>query len=672
MSTRDRFTVNDHVALRRVTSIAASPHHRWLAVAVQRLDADGARYASDLWRVPLDGGAATQLTRGASRDTAPRFRRDGALAFLSNRRAEDATGGEEAEGTTQVWLLPSEGGEPRQLTREPLGVEAYVFAARADRLALLAKTIPNVPRAEQREAERSRAKKGPSARRYTRQMIRHWDHWLDQSPDRPSTHVFVCDEEGRGSIDVTPAILDELAIEPEIALSDDGRLLAFTQRTLGGDRIHDAGIWLYDCERRAPRALFEAPSSGMSGIRFSPDGASIAAALETRSVEQVSVRLVSVDVATGAVRDLAPGWDRWPKIWGYDPSGDALLVTADDGGDVPVFEVGVRSGEVRRLTGQGSFGEVTVIEGEGSIACVRSTFLDAPECVTVRGGDITSLARLSGFAGAEAWAEVERVTVPSTDGARVQTFLVKPKGVSEPLPFVLWIHGGPIGAFADGWHWRWNPLLLVAAGYAVALPNPRGSTGFGQAFIDGIWGNQWGGQCYHDLMAVTDAMAARPDIDPRRTAAMGGSFGGYMVNWIGTQTSRFRCLVTHACVASLSTCTATMDMSGWGYLEAGGESPYHHLERFDRFSPMRGVAGWRTPTLVIHGEQDYRCPIGEGIMLFEALQHLGVPSELLVFPDEGHWITKPNNIIAWYDAIMEVAGRYTRREEALAEGAALV
>jgi dipeptidyl aminopeptidase/acylaminoacyl peptidase len=200
--------------------------------------------------------------------------------------------------------------------------------------------------------------------------------------------------------------------------------------------------------------------------------------------------------------------------------------------------------------------------------------------------------------------------------------------------------------------------LLVAQGYAVALPNPRGSTGFGQEFIQGIWGNVWGDQCYKDLMAVADALCARADIDAQRTMAMGGSFGGYMTNWIGTQTDRFNCLITHASIFTMANFTGVTDHPAWWYLEMGGEDPYADSERFDRYAPLRHVKNWTSPALIIHGEKDYRCPVSEGLNLFEALQYHGVPSELLVFPDENHWILKPRNIVVWYRAVLEFIGRH--------------
>ena len=327
-----------------------------------------------------------------------------------------------------------------------------------------------------------------------------------------------------------------------------------------------------------------------------------------------------------------------------------------------MFTIDAASDAVKRITSLASGGTHTNIAvlTDGRLAGIRSTLLDAPECCvvdTVPDATPRPLARLSGFTPAD-WADVESCTVPSTDGVPIQFFFVKPKGATTPLPTLLWIHGGPIGMDADGWHWRWNPLLMVAQGYAVALPNPRGSTGFGQDFIQGIWGNVWGDQCYKDLICVTDALESRADVDPQRLMAMGGSFGGYMTNWIGTQTNRFRCLITHASIFTMAQFTGVTDHPAWWYLEMGGEDPYADQAHFDRYAPVKYIKQWRTPTLIIHGERDYRCPISEGLNLFEALQYHKVPSELLVFPDENHWILKPKNIVVWYEVVLEFLARH--------------
>jgi dipeptidyl aminopeptidase/acylaminoacyl peptidase len=385
----------------------------------------------------------------------------------------------------------------------------------------------------------------------------------------------------------------------------------------------------------------------------------------TRSAERVVRPTLSlIDCADGSVRSRATALDAWPHIGDWSADGRRLHFTADVAGQVPVFAVDVREDVVERITAEGGGGAHSDLHvlADGRLAGLRTTFLEPPEAFVLApttDAQPRTLARLSGFERAD-WAVVEHCTVKSTDGVDVQYFVMKPAHVEGPRPVLLWIHGGPIGMTADAWHWRWNPLLAVAQGYTVVQPNPRGSTGFGQDYVAGIWGNVWGDQCYKDLMAVADAIEQRPDVDRTRVMAMGGSFGGYMTNWIGTQTARFRCLITHACVTTMAQFTGTTDHPAWWYLEMGGENPYADPAQFDRYAPIRYVSQWKTPALIIHGEQDYRCPIGEGLNLFEALQYHGVPSELLVFPDENHWILKPRNVVAWYDAVLEFIGRHMR------------
>ncbi|HEY3075199.1 MAG TPA: S9 family peptidase [Burkholderiales bacterium] len=658
------YTVAQHIQLKRVSEIAASPDGKWLAVSVQRLDGDGAKYVSDLWKVPTDGGSAVQLTRGECKDTAPCFRHDGALGFLSNRQPNEIKPDEEAEKRMQVWLLPAEGGEPRQITDEPLGVESFRFAKRADRLCLFAPVIAGVEHDKQRETASQRAKHGPSARCFTAQPVRHWDHWLHENPELPCTHLIACDASGKNRVDLTPDARREFAIEPELDVSEDGQRAAALSRRPGKDRELDVVILLVDLETRAARVLGAADGVFYEGLAFSPDGRQLAITRGERS-PKIAFRpvLTLFDTATGKARRVAERWDRWPQIGAWSADGRKLIVAADDEGYKPVFAIAVDSGKVERLSARaagGAHDHATVL-ADGRIAVVRSTLLDAPECCLLSGKPDSAprpLARLSGFAEASKWAAVESFSTRSTDGTPIQSLLVKPKAASGPPPLAFWIHGGPIGMHGDGWHWRWNPLLLVAQGYAVALPNPRGSTGFGQDFIQAIWGNVWGAQCYRDLMAVADALCARPDIDPARTMAMGGSFGGYMTNWIGTQTERFACLITHASVFTMAQFTGVTDHPAWWYLEMGGENPYADPEQFDRYAPVRHVRNWKSPTLIIHGEKDYRCPVNEGLNLFEALQYHAVPSELLVFPDENHWILKPRNIVVWYEAVLGFIARH--------------
>ena len=645
------FDASRLVRLPRVGAVVPSPCGTWLAVEVGRLDEEQQKHVGDLWRVPLDGGAPEPLTGGPWSDRAPCFRSDGALGFLSDRPA-----GREAGGRVQVWVLPARGGEPRRVTDEPLGVLSYRFAALGDRLALLAPVLLGVPHEEQRARDEELRAKGPTGLHFTEPPVRHWNRWLGGA----APHLVVCDQEGRGRRDLTPDAdreLRPLHLEPELDLSADGRTAVVVRMQPGTgteDRLEDSHLWTFDTESGQGRPVGVTPGAWTWGPLVAPDGRSIACCRLVRSRPahgRQALVLLSLDGA--GERTLGVDADLWllPAAWA--PGGESLYCTADAGGDVPVYRCDLAGG-VERLTGAGSHAGVRPLPDGDALVGARHRLLHPPEPFVLRrepGASPRLLASLTGFTEQDgaAIATVERLEVPATDGASVGGLLVRPAG-EGPHPTLLWIHGGPMSQWADGWHWRWCALVFAARGHAVALPNPRGSTGAGQAFLEGIWGNAWGAQCYEDVARVADALAARPDLDSGRMAAMGGSFGGYMTSFIGGSTDRFRCLVTHAGLFHLSAFWGDTDHPSW-FESSIGVDPVTDAASFDRYSPHARVRAWRTPTLVIHGEKDYRVPIGEALRLFTTLHKQGVPAELLVFPDEGHWITRPRNAETWYEAI---------------------
>jgi dienelactone hydrolase len=637
------FDVQRLLSLGRVSSFAISPDGTWIAVAVSRVNEATGKFVSWLYRVkPGGSGEAQPLTRGESHDRAPAFRRDGALGFLSNRK-RSAT---EADARDQVWLLPAGGGEPVPVTDEPLGVQSFKFARGADRLLVAAEVLPGVSHDNQRARAKELADKGPSSLRYTNALVRHWDHWYGAA----ATHIIAYDERGSSRRDLTPSADAEHRGDLEWDLSHDGTRAAVAERRLGVGRRPDTAIRLLDTASGESKLLGAASGVNLGAPVFSPTGASLACTHTAHSREaHGKSSLATLNVQTGELVLHAQQWDRWPTPMAFTGS-SCVVVTAEEEGRCLIFSVDLLTDAVERLCGSAatqSFGAVEV--HEGFIFSIAHDLSHPPEVFRsrcARDAEHTPITTLSGFSKEEIQVELRETTTRSTDGAMVHTFIVAPVGVTRP-PVLLWIHGGPISAFGDLWHWRWNALVMAAAGYAVALPNPRGSTGYGQAFVEGIWCNQWGAQCFEDLMAVADALAADPRLDGTRMAAMGGSFGGYMTNWIGGHTARFKALVTHASIFHMEAFAGATDYPGWFQMEMSA-SPRGDGEALGRYSPHRFVSAWKSPTLILHGEKDYRVPIHESLMLFDALQELAIESELVVFPDENHWIAKPGNVAAWY------------------------
>jgi dipeptidyl aminopeptidase/acylaminoacyl peptidase len=324
------YTVEQHIALKRVSSIAAAPDGRWLAVAVQRVDREGVKYVSDLWKVPTDGSAPVQLTRGDSKDAAPCFRHDGALGFLSNRQPTEVKPDEDAEKRMQVWLLPADGGEPQQLTDEPLGVESFRFARQAAVLALFAPVLPGVEHDKQRETATDRRKKHTSARHFRQQPVRHWDHWLHQNDNMADTHLIVCAADGTSRVDLTPEARRELSIEPALDVSADGKMIAVTWQSVGEDRELDTAVRLFDVATKAARTLGAATNTNNETPLFSPDGKTLAVVRSTRSkVKAMRPTLTLIDTASGSLREIGSAFDAWPQPGDWTADGSKLFWVTD-------------------------------------------------------------------------------------------------------------------------------------------------------------------------------------------------------------------------------------------------------------------------------------------------------------------------------------------------------
>jgi dipeptidyl aminopeptidase/acylaminoacyl peptidase len=669
-----------YVALPRLSGLTLSPDGTRLVTAVATLDEKRTKYASALWEVdPTGERPARRLTRSRHGESGAAFTADGDLLFTSARPDPDGTEADDAPSA--LWLLPADGAEARVVAGRPGGVSAPVTAASAPVVVVTSDVLPHARDAAHDDQLRTTRKdKKVAAILHSGYPVRYWDH--DLGPAAP--HLFTATV-GRDL--VAPA-----AGEPEPRLDlrdltpDAGPALRETRADLSPDGATLVTSWsrperaalrsvlvAVDVATGERRTLVDDPAADLSAPVVSPDGAWVAYERETITTPEQApvVRLAVVPLAGGEPRELGTDWDRWPHGARWLPDSSGLVVVADDDGRAPVFRVDLASGAVTRVTrDDAAFSDLQVSPDGTSVFALRSSYLEPPHPVRIdlaaaADGPVEALALPGPAPLPELPGLLTEVETTAEDGARVRAWLAVPDGSGEdsPAPLLLWIHGGPLGSW-NAWSWRWNPWLLVAQGYAVLLPDPALSTGYGQRFVQRGWG-RWGAAPYTDLLAITDVACARPDVDETRTAAMGGSFGGYMANWVAGHTDRFRAIVTHASLWALDQFGPTTDAA---YYWAREMTEAMALES----SPHRFVEQIVTPMLVVHGDKDYRVPIGEGLRLwYELLTRSQLPADdegrtphrFLYFPDENHWVLTPQHAVVWYGVVAAFLAEHVLGEE---------
>jgi dipeptidyl aminopeptidase/acylaminoacyl peptidase len=653
----------DYVAIPRVSGLALSRDGARLAISVQTLDPEKKKWQSALWDVdPKGERPAHRLTRSAPGESAPAWAPDGSLVFTSARPDPDTKPDEATDPKPALWSLPPGGGEARLLLSRPGGVSGFAVAADSGDVVVAADTMPDAADAEADEERRKQRKEaGVSAVLHEAYPVRFWDHDLGPT----ATHLFWAGSlPGEGSAgerpqrpalrDLTPEVTAPDRTGEDFALSPDGRFLARAEEVPDGPAGRRTRISLVSTADGSAQALVDDPLADLYAARFAPDGSALVCVRERLSTyaEPPEYTLLLVDLDGGRARELTPDFDRWPSAPQFSADGSAVYFLADDDGRHALFRVELDGGTPVRLTAEGSYSNLQVAADGGALYALRSGYDTPPVPVrldpSATGQDPSPLPSPGTIAPLP--GSLQEVRTTAADGAEIQAWLVLPEGASaqQPAPLLLWIHGGPLMSWST-WSWRWCPWIMAARGYAVLLPNPALSQGFGQEFVRRGWG-EWGGAPYTDLMTAVDAAVARPDIDAERTAAMGGSFGGYMANWVATQTDRFRAIVTHASLWDLDAFTGTTDAAYYWEKEWG--DPLKEPKRYEQNSPHRFADQIRTPMLIIHGDKDYRVPIGEALRLWYDLQKRGVPSKFLYFPDENHWILTPGNTAIWYQTVL--------------------
>ncbi|GAB3346582.1 S9 family peptidase [Modestobacter lapidis] len=670
----------DFVALPRLAGLALSPDGSRLVTTVATLGPDGTRWQPALWELdPAGARPARRLTRGGSGESGPVFTAGGDLLFTSARPDPDA-GKDAPDPKPALWSLAPGGGEARLVAQRSAGISGVAVAADTGEVVVVAGTMPGAADGGADEEQRERRKDaGVTALLHESYPIRFWDH--DLGPAVP--HVFWLGRlpaeapagtapEAPGWRDLTPDAGPPTGAGDDLVVSPDGRLVARAEEVPDGPAGRRTRLVVTAVATGVTRVLVDEPLADLGGPAFSPDGRWIVCTRESASSysEPPDHTLLLVDPESGDTRELTPDFDRWPSAPQFDAAGTGVYFLADDDGRHALFRVSLDGGAPVRMTRDGAYSDLQVARDGSALYALRSAYDSPPAPVRLDPGaaDQQPVELPSPGAVGPLPGMLRELQATTADGTRVQSWLVLPEGAGpdSPAPLVLWVHGGPLMSW-NSWSWRWTPWVLAARGYAVLLPNPALSQGFGQDFVRRGWG-EWGGAPYTDLMAAVDAAEALPEIDPTRTAAMGGSFGGYMANWIATQTDRFAAIVTHAGLWHLDSFSGTTD-SAW-YWEKELGDPLAEPRRYDQNSPHRYADAIRTPMLVIHGDKDYRVPVGEGLRLWYDLQKRGVPSKFLYFPDENHWVLTPGNAIVWYETVLaflaeHVLGQEWRRPELL-------
>ncbi len=659
------FTPDDLTGLDRVSAPRVSPDGRRVVYDVRSTDLEANKGVRALWLASLAGGSAPRRLAAGS---APRWGADGRVYYLAP-----------AGGTDQVWSLAPDGGLPRQVTRLPLDVGAFRLSADGRRLVVSMAVVPGAETATVLRAQAAPAAPHGSGQVYDRLFVRHWDTWADGTRN----HLFALQvgADGTAAGDPTPLIPGfdgdvpgkPFGGEEDFSLSPDGRTVYFSARLAGRSEPWSTNFDVYAVPADGsapPRDLTSGNKAWDASPVVSPDGRTLAwRAMRRPGFEADRFTVWTMDLASGAKRELTGAWDRSPGPIQWSPDGRALYATADDEGQVRLFRVDAATGAVRTL----SDADEHVADFDlaaGAVVYGRESF-SHPAVLAARPlaggaarliGSDPNAQRLSGVATSEA----RRFVFTGWNGEAVHGYVFLPPGLKPgaKAPVAFLIHGGPQGSWDGGWSYRWNPQTYAGRGYAVVLVDFHGSTGYGQAFTDAISGH-WGDRPLEDLQkGWAAALHQFPQLDGDRACALGASYGGFMVNWIaGVWNAPWKCLVTHDGVfddRSMGFSTDELWFSEW---EHGGpdHTPWNDPAAYERFNPALHVADWRRPQLIIHGGRDYRIPLEQGLGAFDALQRRGVESRLLYFPDENHWVLKPRNSLQWNAVVLDWLDSHLKR-----------
>ncbi len=668
------FTFQDMMALKRIGGPVVSPDGKWVLFAAVDVDLAENKRTSHLWVVPTAGGPARQIPGTPAGETGGRWSPDGkSYLYLSA-----------AEGGSQVWIGgfdPASGtpnGAPKKITSISTEADGAIWSPDGKNIVFVSEVFPGcMDDACNKYSDQARADSKVKAMVFEHLLFRHWNHY---SAGKRS-HLFVVPAEGGVAKDLTPGDHDvppfSLGGQDAYAISPDGKEVAFTSNwdEVGATSTNN-DIFVVPITGGEPKKLSTSPGSDSTPL-YSPDGKWLAWRMQKRAgYESDRFRLVVYDRNSGEIKNLTEDFDQWVETIAWSPDSKYIYFTSENKGEAPIYRLDpaeanapvsaarIRSNAIQEIT-RGVNDELSVTPDGKTLVFTRLS-AQAPNEVYKMDLDSKKVEGLSHL-NDPTLAKVDMPPVESfwfvgAGGTKVQGFMVKPPRFNkdEKYPVKFLIHGGPQGQWGDEWSYRWNAELFAADGYVVIMINPRGSTGYGQAFVDGV-NKDWGGKPYIDLMNGLDyAEKTYPFIDKNRECALGASYGGYMINWILGHTNRFKCLVSHDGMFNTESAygsTEELWFPEWEF----GDTVWANREGYRKWSPHLFATQFKTPTLVVHGQLDYRLDVSEGFQLFTTLQRLKIPSKMLYFPDEGHWVLKPQNSELWYKTVNGWVDSYLKR-----------
>ncbi len=654
-------TVDDLWAMKRIGAVQLSPDGNWLAFTLTVYDMQKNSGKTDIWLLPSTGGEPRQLTFHEKSSHTPRWKPDGAgLAFLSAR-----------SGVQQIYFLPIDGGEARPLTDFPVDVENFIWSPSGEKIAFQA-TVYADAASLQESADRDKEKQESpvQAKIIDHLLFRSWDRWTDGK----RTHVFVCDADGGNATDVTPGEYDapplDLGGHQDFVFSpDEGHLAYVSNHTDMPAANTNNDIFIVPVAGGEAINVTAANEAVDNSPLYSPDGSMlIYKAMARPGFEADQYEIMLRDLKSGETVSLTDELDLTPGEVILSPDGKTLYFNVREKGRRPIYSLDIKSQKLRKLAAE-NVNSNLIISPDGATLYFKKQSNVMPNeifALDVKKGSLEQLTFVNKSLLDELQMNpVEDFWFTSFDGKKAHGFLLKPPNfdATKKYPLIYLIHGGPQGMWSDDFHYRWNISLFAAPGYVVAAVNFRGSKGYGQDWCDAV-SKDWGGGPYKDLMAGLDYVLDAYDfIDDDKIAAAGASYGGFMINWIAAHTGRFKALVSHDGVFDQRSMYGGTEELWFPEWEFGG-TPYEKPELYEKWSPSTFAANYakyKTPMLVIHGQNDFRVPVTQGFQLFTALQRMGAPSRLLYYPDETHFVTKPQNAKLWWSEVFAWIEKWINR-----------